>query len=95
VKRYLGIPLKELVVGHGNLAWLGSNAYVNIRLNHLNISNDHPWWCRVEVGFGKMTVKVLAMGDSEREVRATIRKALAAELKDVRDLLGLLQKLTK
>jgi hypothetical protein len=86
MKRYLGIPLKELEVGHGDSVWIGSDANVTIRLEHLNISNDHPWWCRVKVEVGKVKVNLLGMGDSEREVRDTVRKALVAELKDVRDI---------
>lgn len=94
MKRYLGVPLTELRVSHGDSVWAGKNDHVSVRLEHINISNDHPWWCKVEVDVGRVRIKLLGMGDSEREVRSTVRKALAYELKDVRGMFDLLQKLT-
>ena len=92
MKRYLGIPLKETNARQGDSVWVGKNDHVSVRLERLNISNDHPWWCKVEVDVGRVRIKLLGMGDSEREVRSMVREALASELKGVRDIL---QRMTK
>lgn len=87
MKRYLGVPLTEIKASKGDSVWAGKDDHVSIRLEHMNISNDHQWWCKVEVNSGRIRVNLLGMGDSEREVRSLVKKALASELKGVLDLL--------